>query len=290
MKDKLLIIVNKNAGHGKASLIEKYIDASIIKNNYAVEVAVTEYRNHATELARYAIVNGFNCVVAAGGDGTVNETAKSLVNTDVALGIIPFGSGNGLAKHLNYPSDPVKALNKIAKGNSALIDTLIINGKFAVNVSGLGFDGYVAQLFDQHKKRGLSTYTKIALRNFFSYPSLKFQIIIDGKLMHADAQMLVIANASQFGNSAVIAPKALLNDGLIDIVIIKRPPLHQLPLTFYRLFNGTLRPNNFTQMYQCSSIQINTGKPAHLHIDGEPQHEVCKTDVSINVNSLRVIS
>ena len=289
MRSKLLLIINPIAGHGLAPQIENYIKASGIEEKHEVLISYSEKRGHAALLAKNAVENNFQVVVAAGGDGTINEVASSLVDTSTALGIIPCGSGNGLAKHLQYPKKPLQALIKIKNGKVKKIDTLIVNNRFAVNVSGVGFDGYVATLFDKQIKRGLKSYTSITLKEYFNYPENKFQISIDEQQFDQAAHMIVIANASQFGNAAIIAPNADLQDGLADIIIIKRPPLFLMPITFYRLIKGTLKSNRFIKMVTCKKLLLKTSTPIHLHIDGEPMDTVTMVEASVNPSSLNII-
>ena len=288
-KPSLLLIINPKAGHSKAPAIVDYIDESGIREIYNVETAFTERRAHATALSKQAVQSGFKVVVAAGGDGTVNETASSLVNTDTALAIIAAGSGNGLARHLGYPLNPLMALKKIKDGKVDVIDTLTVNERFALNVSGFGFDGYVAWLFDQDGRRGLISYTRIALKEYFRYEKIKFNVLLDNEQFDVDAHMVVIANASQFGNAAIIAPLADLRDGLTDIIIVNRPPLHMMPITFYRLFNGKLRSNKYTRMLTGKKLSLTTSHPVHLHIDGEPCISVTQVEVLVKPRSLKII-
>lgn len=289
MRPRLLLIINPKAGHAKGPLIKDLIAPSGISDKYDVEVAFTQARGHAIDLAKKAVADGVQIVVAAGGDGTVNEVASALVNSPSALAIIPAGSGNGLAKHLNYPMNPIKSLKKIKDGKINMIDTLQINDRFALNVSGLGFDGYVAWLFNQNGKRGLMSYTKIALKEYFTYESADFNLLMDDQQITMTAHMVVIANASQFGNAAIIAPFADLRDGLIDIVVVKRPPWFLMPGTFYHLFNGSLKPNQYTRMLTCKKLSIRSSRPLHLHIDGEPNEPVSNVEVKVQPQSLKVI-
>ena len=288
-KPTLLLIINPKAGHGKAPKVVDVIARSGIRNIYDVETAFTQYRGHANELAKTAVQSGVNVVVAAGGDGTVNETASSLVDTETSLAVIGAGSGNGLARHLHYSLNPLMALKKIKDGKTDVIDSLLINNRFAVNVSGFGFDGYVAWLFDQHGKRGLMSYTTIALKEYFHYEKIKFNITLDDNQFDVNAHMVVVANASQFGNAAVIAPMADLRDGLADVIIVNRPPVHLMPVTFYRLFNGSLSSNKYTRMLTGKKLSITTSRPVHLHIDGEPNEPVSKVEVIVKPRSLKII-
>ncbi|MEP7264040.1 MAG: YegS/Rv2252/BmrU family lipid kinase [Bacteroidota bacterium] len=290
MKSELLFIVNPIAGHRKGPLIKNLIDSSGLKEKFNVEFELTTHRGHATTLASEAVKQNKYCVVAVGGDGTVNEVGRALNGTDTSLAVIPAGSGNGLARHLKFPADPAKALQKILNGTVSKIDVLDINNRLSLNVSGFGFDGYVAWLFDKSGKRGLSGYTRIALKEYFRYKPVSFNITIDDKHIDRTAHMVVIANASQFGNAAIIAPLADLHDGLMDVIIVNRPPLHQMPGLFYRLFTGKLKTDNYTTMYQCRSLEVEASHPVHLHIDGEPSDPISKVKAVIQPSSLNVIS
>lgn len=286
---KLRILINPIAGHGFAPRIASLVDQSSLLKHYEVDTQTTEYAGHAAELARDAVKEGYDCVVAAGGDGTVNEIAAQLVNTSTALAIIPAGSGNGLARHLGFSLKYPHTLEQIATAQRSSIDTLTINNRFAVNVSGFGFDGLVAWRFNHEGKRGLSNYTRIALQEYFKYPIIRFQLNIDGEQLEKEAHMLVIANASQFGNAAVIAPKAELNDGLMDLVIVKRPPALQLPSMFFKLFNGTLRDNQYVKTIKCSAFTATSNRAIHLHIDGEAVEPLHSIKVTVHSSSLNVL-
>lgn len=286
---KLRLLINPIAGHGFAPKIAGLIDRSTLGEHYQVEVQTTEYPGHAAQLTAEAVQQGYAVVVAAGGDGTVNEVASALVHTPTALGIIPAGSGNGLARHLGYSLRYPTTLEQLSLAGTGKIDTLRINGQFAVNVSGFGFDGLVAWRFNKEGKRGISNYTRIALAEYFRYPSIRFDLEADGQRFSRTAHMLVIANASQFGNAAVIAPHASLNDGLLDLVMVHRPPLHALPGTFYRLFRGTLKDNRYIQTLRCASFTARSHRPVHLHIDGEAHREISEIQVKVVPGSLNML-
>ena len=286
---KLRLLINPIAGHGFAPKIAGLVDRSSLGTQYEVDVQTTEYPGHAAKLSAEAAREGYAAVVAAGGDGTVNEVARELVFSDTALGIIPAGSGNGLARHLGYSLKYPHTLEQLSHAVPAKIDSLLINDKFAVNVSGFGFDGLVAWRFNHEGKRGLSSYTRIALTEYFTYPAINFHIQADGRSLEKEAHMLVIANASQFGNAAVIAPRAKLNDGKVDLVIVHRPPALTLPAMFYRLFTGKIRDNNFIQTIPCTSFTATSNRPVHLHIDGEAHREISEIKVSVQPRSLTIL-
>lgn len=286
---KLHLIINPIAGHGLAPKIEALITSTLLPKVYEITVKHSLYSGHANILAKEAVSAGIDAVIAVGGDGTVNEVGAALVNTSTLLGIIPAGSGNGLANHLGMKKNPLHAINQIADGKVLAIDTLEINGRFAVNVSGFGFDGFVAWLFNNSQKRGLSNYTKIALREYFKYPYAEFKINYDDKALETKAHMIVIANGSQFGNAAIISPLANITDGKLEMIAVTRPGLLKIPEMFYRLFTGNLKDNKYLQTYHCHSFTAESNRPLHLHIDGEAVDPLSKIEVKLNKNSLYVI-
>lgn len=285
----LVLILNPIAGKGAAKKVQHFLDASGIKNHYQVEIEFTKYPGHAAEIAAGAVEKKTAVVVAAGGDGTVNEVASKLVNSPTALGIIPIGSGNGLARHLGYSLDIKKCLAQIAISNTEKIDTLLINNRFGVNVSGFGFDGFVAWKFNKEGKRGLSNYTKIALKEYAKYPPIRFTLEGLSASHFTKAHMLVIANASQFGNAAIIAPGAELTDGKMNVVLVRKPSLLQLPGMFYRLFAGKLKDADYLQTFTCNHFSATADREVHLHIDGEACEPIRKIDVVLQPKSLLVL-
>lgn len=285
----LLLILNPIAGKGAAKKVEQFIDVSGIRNNYQVKIEYTQYSGYAAEIAAKAVAEKVDVVVAAGGDGTVNEVASKLVNSNTALGIIPIGSGNGLARHLGYSLDLKKCLTQIAVSNTEKIDTLLINNRFGVNVSGFGFDGFVAWKFNKEGKRGLSNYTKIALKEYAKYPPIHFTLEGLPASHFTKAHMLVIANASQFGNAAIIAPTAELTDGMMNVVLVRKPSPLQLPSMFYRLFTGKLKDADYLQTFTCTRFSATADREIHLHIDGEACEPIRKIEVLLQPKSLLVL-
>lgn len=285
---KAVVIINPIAGSGTGLHLLDLVQNSSLANSVELELLVTEGPGHAAQLASEALSRGVDTLVAAGGDGTVNEVASRLVNTTARLGIIPLGSGNGLARQLGWSDKPEVALKQLHSSDTLKIDTLVLNGRFGVNVSGLGMDGYVAWRFNHEGHRGLSNYTRIALQEFFRYPAVRYTIRIGEKQMTRNAHMCVIANSPEFGNKALIAPRALLSDGLMDIVFVKRPPLHRLPGIMLRLFRGSLKDNAWIETLQTERISIKTDRPIHLHIDGESLPPTDTLDVHVLPGSLLI--
>lgn len=217
-------------------------------------------------------------VVVAGGDGTVSQVVNGLMKLDVNIGIIPCGSGNGLAYTAGIPKDPAKALKIVFAGRSARTDGFYLNDHFACMLCGLGFDAKVAHDFAQQPKRGLSTYVKQVVRNFFGAKTFPFDITVGGKTFSTDAYFISIANSNQFGNHFTIAPAASLSDGLLDIVIVTKQNKLSMILQTLKQVRGKnkLVPETVIDdtkaviYFQTNQLQIQNKAEAYLHIDGDP--------------------
>lgn len=286
---KLRIIANPIAGKGVAAQLLNSKFRSLLDRNFEYDIIQTEYTGHAAELSRQSAPL-YDIIAAAGGDGTVNEVASGLKGTSCALGIIPAGSGNGLAKHLKIPCNIPGALQFLTESNVSTVDSLTINGRFAMNVSGFGFDGYVAWLFNKSGKRGLSNYTRIAIQEYMRYSPVDFEIFPDNSSsLKITGHMLVFANASQFGNSAIISPRSQLSDGKLEVVAVTRPPLLSVPSLFFRLFTGRLKDNSHIRTTRCSKVLVTASRPVHLHIDGEASEPVTEVKIEVVPASIRIL-
>jgi diacylglycerol kinase (ATP) len=235
-------------------------------------------------------------VVIAGGDGTVSQVVSSLMNTGLNFGIIPCGSGNGLAFTAKIPRQPVKALDIVFKGHAAVTDGFYINGKFAVHLCGLGFDAKVAHDFAQQPKRGFATYIKQVIKNFFAAKTYSFQLQVAGRPFSTDAFFISIANSNQFGNNFTIAPKASLSDGLLDIVIVTHQQKLGLILQTLKQVMGSnplqteIKEGNKGVVYfQTSQLTIINKDEAPLHIDGDPAETAKKFQIEIKQQCFRLL-
>ncbi len=286
---KIRFIINPKSGTGKSKNLTALIYSEIDKNIFETDIAFTQAQGHACELAREAVALKYDIVVAVGGDGSVNETAGSLINTSTSLGIIPTGSGNGMARHLKVPVDIKKALANINTGKIDTIDTLEVNNRFCIGTIGIGFDAHIAHLFAHAGKRGYSTYVKLVLTEFASYKEKRFVILVDGKSYERDCFLLTIANSSQFGNNAVIAPFADVKDGIIDISAMKRFPFYVAPSLIYRLMHNTIHLSRYFELLKGREIIIKNNVELQGHIDGEPVLFNSDLNISIHRDSLKVI-
>ena len=276
---KICYIINPKSGvKGKAnipSLIKQLTDRSAIE----FEICYTKAPKHAIELSRRAAQQGADTVVAVGGDGSVNEVARGITGSSSALGIIPTGSGNGMARHLKIPLNVSEAIHVINIGRKELIDTLNINdssnegvknNEFCVGTVGIGFDAHIAHLFSKAGKRGYLTYVKLVLTEFYKYKPKIHELVINGKTVSKECFLLTFANSSQFGNNAVIAPFANVKDGILDISIMKKFPFLFAPALIWRLMNNTIHKSRFFELMRGQEVFVRNNGILNGHIDGEP--------------------
>ena len=286
---KIRFIINPKSGTGNKSKLPDMINKFIDREKLYSEVCITQSPGDGSELAKDAVEKEFDFVVAVGGDGSVNEVAKALTKCNTALGIIPTGSGNGLARHLGIPVDIIKAIKVINEGAIDTIDTLTVNERFCIGTIGIGFDAHIAHLFAKRLKRGYSTYVILVLTEFASFKEKRFSILVDGNLYERNCFLLTFANSSQFGNNAVIAPFANIKDGIIDISMMCRFPAIAAPALIYRLMNNTIHRSRFFDSLRGKNIVVKNQGSILGHIDGEPV--IFNSDLEININplSLKVI-
>lgn len=286
---KVFFIINKYSGAGFRPELEGLIVSQCDALSLECTIEFTQERGHAKELARKAASLGFPKVFAVGGDGTVNEVAQGLVHSNIAMGIIPKGSGNGLARHLHIPMNIKKSLEIVGSQKTIRMDTLKVNDKLSVNVSGIGFDGHVAGLFGKNGKRGLLGYLKLATKEFFSFKEFPMQIMVDDQLLHRNAFILALANSSQFGNDATVSPYASVCDSLIDVCFIKKVPLYQSIGFANKLFSGKIDTSDFVEIIKAKMINIVFPNPMPYHVDGEPMDPESNFNIVLDPASLTII-
>jgi diacylglycerol kinase (ATP) len=289
MSKKVRFILNPKAGRGLNNKITSVMLKILSPHLFDYEILFTKSANHAIELSKQAAANNYEIVVAVGGDGTVNEVAQSLVNSQTSLAIIPTGSGNGLARHFKIPLDIEKAIGVIKEGKETVIDSLLINNKFCLNIAGTGFDGHIAHLFADYGKRGLSSYIKLVIKEYFSFKEKNYTIEYDNTIINCNAFLISIANASQFGNNARIASAALPNDGMIDLVILKKIPLGEILFTLQRIFAGRMTHSRYAQTIRSESFTITCNEEMVSHLDGEPSDSSKTIHATILKNSIKLI-
>lgn len=268
----------------------RWIDERLEKDKYEQEIIYTQYAGHAVEIAAQKAREGVYAVVAVGGDGTINEVARSLAHTQTALGIIPCGSGNGLARHLQIPLDPVKAIDILNGGIKETIDYGVINQVPFFCTCGVGFDAFVSLKFSQAGRRGPLTYIEKALQESLKYRPETYEVDIDNNLsLHYKAFLIACGNASQYGNNAYITPRAALNDGMLDVTILEPFAVLDVPALSFQLFNKTIDQNSRIKTFRCRTLHIHRAQPGVVHFDGDPVMMGQDIDIKIMEKGLQVI-
>ncbi|MBR3528166.1 MAG: diacylglycerol kinase family lipid kinase [Bacteroidales bacterium] len=270
MKRNILFIVNPVSGIGKQKKIETILENTIDHSLLDYTVRYTERIHHGTELAREAVQQGcFDAIVAVGGDGSVNDVVSGMVGSDLALGIIPCGSGNGLARNLKIPLTPTHAVEAINRYKIAEIDTIYLNDRVVTSIAGIGFDARVARRMKQAKARGLQAYAKIILTDYPTYKEHTFRLNIDGNEIERKAWFISFANSNQFGYNTAVAPMAKLDDGLIDVCIVDRIPLLHLPLTAPLLYLNHFELSQHVEYFKAREVTVYNNEERWVNIDGE---------------------
>jgi len=272
---KIFFIVNPKSGTTTSAQKNK-IKLLVSKLPHA-QLFFTDYAGHATEIAQQAVIEGIEKVIAIGGDGTVNEVARGLMGSSTALGIVPIGSGNGLARHLKIPLKMEKAIQFAITQPSKLMDVCFLNEIPFFCTAGVGFDAEVAHEFAKQSSRGLKTYARMALKSFRTYKSETY--LFDNR-EDKTAFAITFANATQYGNNALISPKSKIDDGQIEMVILKPFPFGAAPIIGVRLFRGTLPNSRYIQMQSGKSFSLASSKNFLIHFDGEP--------MTLNTNTIEV--
>lgn len=267
---RILFIVNPISGTQGKETILGYIDEVFDKELFYCHISKTEFAGHAEELARQGAIDGYDIIVAIGGDGTVNEVGRALVHTKSALGIIPCGSGNGLARHLGIPIDPRKALEVIRNGNIRTIDYGKINDLPFFCTCGVGFDAYVSLKFASSGKRGLLTYLENTLREGLRYKPEYYEIEDEEGLHKMKAFLIACGNASQYGNNVYIAPGASISDGLLDVTVMEPFNIVDAPIVAFQLMNKTIDQNSHINTFRTRRLKIHRQAEGVVHYDGDP--------------------
>ena len=289
-KKRIVFVVNPISGTQGKKAILKWIDERIDKSIYDYSIVKTEYAGHATQIAAMAVQEKVYMVVAIGGDGTINEIARSLVHTDTALGIIPCGSGNGLARHLRIPMEPKAAIDILNQGKRLCIDYGKINNIPFFCTCGVGFDAFVSLKFADSGKRGLLTYLENTLHESLTYQPETYEIENEEGTMKYKAFLIACGNASQYGNNAYIAPQASLTDGLMDVTILEPFTVLDVPSLSFQLFNKTIDQNSRIKTMRAKKIKIHRIKDGVMHFDGDPLMAGKELEVEIIPNGLHVIA
>ncbi|MBT6746610.1 MAG: YegS/Rv2252/BmrU family lipid kinase [Flavobacteriales bacterium] len=283
---KVIFILNPISGTGRQSSI-KFLLKTKINKSIDYQIIETEYAGHGAKIASENR-DITDVIIAIGGDGTVLEVGSALIGSDTRLGIIPAGSGNGLARHLNIPTSLGKAIKVINNPKIKTIDTVTVNGTPFLSTMGIGFDAHIAKCFAEYGTRGFWSYIKLIFREYFKYIPKTFNIEIDGASFQKKAWIVCIANSSQYGNGAIISPESSIDDGILDFCTIQRPNLLQAPFFIARFFTGSLHKSSLIDSELGKSFLIKNNFEL-FHKDGEPIISNKELNIQINPLSLKVL-
>jgi YegS/Rv2252/BmrU family lipid kinase len=297
MNRKIIYFINPISGTKNKVLTLETIKQRTSTKNIPFEILHTNAEGDYEYVKQKIAAEKITDVIICGGDGSVNQIANGLLGIDVNIGIIPMGSGNGLAFAAKIPKNVNKALDIIFNGYALYIDSFYINKKFSCMLCGLGFDAQVAHDFARQKKRGLKTYVQQSLKNFKIAKPYPFELRVNNNAIHAEAFFISIANSNQFGNNFTIAPAASLHDGLLDIVIVnKMSKLRMVWNVFKQIRKGEVRPYEDKKYhstdigyFQTKKITILNPSMAPLHIDGDPAVTADEFDVEIIENAFKLL-
>jgi diacylglycerol kinase (ATP) len=283
---KALFLVNERSGGRRDRDL-----ASLIRNTWQGELELQPCgrKEDLDPIVDRAEAEGFEVVYAVGGDGTVHETAKRLIGRRPALGILPAGSGNGFARHIGLPVEPVAALQACRGGRIVTIDTAAVNGNAFLGVMGLGFDAVVADRFASSTTRGVETYVREGLAAFAHFQAEEYEVVANGQTIRQKAFVIAIANSGQYGNNARIAPLASLRDGLLDVVIVNDTSLVGAVMLLARLFTGTFHRSDSVTTLQATEVTIRRPEAGAAQLDGEPVTLPAELHVRVNPMSLNLL-
>ncbi len=288
-KKRIAFIVNPISGTHKKNVIVDQINKVIEKDRFNVNIFYTEYAGHASIIAKDCILEGYNICVAVGGDGTVNEVARALVHTNTALGIVPCGSGNGLARHLCIPMDTKKSLEIINNAQIEEFDYGVINNQPFFCTCGMGFDAFISLKFAEAGKRGPITYVENVLKEGLKYKPETYVVEDETGKHRYKAFLIACANAAQYGNNAYIAPGASMKDGVMDVIIMEPFDVFEAPKIAADLFAKTLSSNSRIKTFQAKHIFIHRSQPGAIHFDGDPMMTDADIDVEIQPLGLQAV-
>lgn len=289
-KRKISFIVNPISGTHNKDIVIDLINQAIRSSSDNVDIYYTKCAGDATVHTEYLVKNKWDMVVAVGGDGTVNEVARGLLGTSTSLGVVPLGSGNGLARHLKIPLNPIKAIDLVLKGTPTTIDCGTLNDRPFFCTAGIGFDAQVGRKFSLAKRRGFLSYAQASVQEYISFDAQTYRISLDGTTFSRRAFLITFANASQWGFNARIAPLASINDGKLDMVIMS--PFHPLkaPLIGMRMFTQSIHHSKNVEVFRFKEIEIERERAGYIHIDGDPLREGRILKIKNIHNALKVVA
>lgn len=291
MKRRILFILNPHSGLGRHRRVESAVERYLDKEYFDFEIEYTQKAGHATELARGAVERKVDVVAVAGGDGSINEVVKGIYGSNTILAVIPTGSGNGLARYLKIPLRASKAISLINDFSVSRIDLGFINDELFVSIAGLGFDAEIADRYAKATIRGFMTYFSMIAGAFQSYKPRKYTLKFDGKKKLKERAFIIsFSNSNQYGYNTSFAPDASITDGLLDVSIIRKPPLLMTPLLAHLLYFRRIDETEYVDVYRAASVEVKKKKSVMLNIDGEPvRMEKKNLTVRAEKEALRII-
>nr|WP_285009972.1 diacylglycerol kinase family protein [Pedobacter sp. ELA7] len=289
-RSDVLFIINPISGGKTKKNLPSMIESCLDQNKFNARYVFTEYEGHASELAGGIDASEFDVIVAVGGDGTVNEVASEVIKRNKVLGIIPFGSGNGLSRYLKIPMSSSRAVQVLNERNIKAIDAGKIGDKYFFNMAGAGFDAHISAVFAKQKLRGLRGYLKLGFNEMINYRAEKYCFSVDSKNYSRRAFAISVANSSQYGNNAHIAPDASVTDGILDLCVIKEFPLYKLPLLAYQMLLRQTDRFGLVEIIRGKEINILRESDGFVHIDGEPYLMGKDVHISVLPQALKIIA
>lgn len=287
---RMMLIINPISGTGSKDGVQETVVKAMQAAGHEVDVRFTCARGDATRLAGEAASKGYRGVLACGGDGTVNETARALCGTSTSLGILPAGSGNGLARHLHIPVDIAAALKIVLEDNIVESDFGTVNDIPFFCTFGMGFDAAVSHRFARQGSRGLLTYIRSALSEYVQYRPQTYTVSANGKLLTQKAFLIAVCNASQWGNNAYIAPEASITDGLLDITIVHSGTAIDAAVMGMDIFTGYISKNTMVHTFRAPACVIYRSAAGEAHVDGEPMMLDDILDIKCHPGALRIFT
>ena len=275
MKQRIRFIINP---------IEENLDHS----KFDYDIAITEYAQHAKKIAYEASLEGIDIVCAVGGDGSVHEVGTALIGTQTKIAILPCGSGNGLARHLNIPMNIPKAIECINNDSSIRMDTVLVNDKPFLGIGGYGFDAIIAKKFDNYHKRGFWSYVKLVIREFAKYNPINVSVDLNGEIKTMPVVLCTIANSSEFGNGFVVSPNSSVTDGKIELCLLKPFSFWMAPTVVYRFFKRTAHKSKYSEVISFKKARITLSRNI-AHYDGEPFNVKDVLNIQVVPSSLNIL-
>jgi diacylglycerol kinase (ATP) len=266
---KAMLVMNPRSGKKQALSVRSLAERIASELDVALDIRTIEGPGHGTVLAKEAVAKGYQRVISIGGDGTNNAIAAGLIGTEVALGIVAMGSGNGYARSIGLPLKPEEALRHAYTAPPKRMDVCYLNDHPFLGTAGIGFDARVADKFDKSSTRGMFTYARITVQDIFGTPPMPIELTVDGRTIKEDVLMLVFCNTREFGNGADISPSSKPDDGIAELRLVRKPPFFQLVKAFYDVYTHRADSNaNLVNIPATEAFVKQAGTLAHL--DGEP--------------------